>query len=131
MEKTIKMLLDNHRVDEMAVEQSKAISLCMSLGRQFIEHFHKVYVEGVNSPNFKHHCHEMQTWYDTVRNIKLKSNNKPISRIHLMDWFFTVGASVEDFLSGEEADKYEQLVLGLLTTPSSKVEDILMKLLSN
>lgn len=132
MEDIIKKLMENHRVDEMAMEQSKAISMCRSLGKQFIEHFHKVYVGGLKDRDYKHHCHEMQTWYNDAKSIKLKSNNKVISRIHLVDWFFTVGAGVDDFLHDEdEIDMYEEFTLKLLTDPFSDVEDALDKLLSN
>lgn len=108
MEEIISRLMDNHRVDEMALKRADAIELCMSLGSKFIEHFHKIYVGGLQDIDFNHHCHEMQAWYDKASSIVIKATKKSISNSELNDWFFTVGSSVDSLLNdSDEIDKYE------------------------
>lgn len=110
------------KLDEMAFNRMDAIDKCISLGKLFINHFLKVVEEGRESNDFSHHCHEMQNWYDEVKGIKLKSNNKFISKTHLIDWFFTVGQSPEDFMSDDLVGMYEDLYLELLR--GKRVKDI-------
>ena len=129
MEHIIKKMMENHRLDEMSTTRADAILKCISLGKQFIEHFHKVYVGGLKDKDFEHHCHEMQTWYNDINSIKLKSNNKSLTKVNKIDWFFTAGASTEDLLpEGNELDMYENLIIRLLAT-NNKIVDLMRELL--
>lgn len=116
-------------IKETAYTQSKAIDRCASLGRQFIDHFHKVVEEGDQSPDFKHHCQEMQTWWEDVRDIVLKHNKKRISKVDLIDWFFTKGSSIEIQIKESYQELYEELCVSLISDYSSTVEEILSRLL--
>lgn len=111
MREIVKRLMENNRVDEMAYDRSDAINRCASLGKKFITHFHKVYVGGLDDVDFPHHCQEMQTWYEDVRSIRLKSNKKLLTVMNLLDWFFTVGSSIEDYLPEvTEAHCYDEFI---------------------
>lgn len=131
MEPIIKRLIENHRVDEMAYERSDAIDRCASLGKRFIEHFIKAYLEGNSSDDFKHHCQEMQSWFDEVSSIVLKSNKKVISNNQLIDWFFTRGSSVDLLFDDEDMiDIYNEFMIELLSSKRTKrVVDILEELI--
>lgn len=116
-----------NRLNEMAISKSEAMDKCLSLGKQFIEHYHKVYLEGPDSRDFQHHCHEMQTWYNSVRSIKLKNTNRGLTPVNLIDWFFTVGAIPEDFLdTDDEIDSYNKFIIELLHDSDSKISDIIL-----
>ena len=115
---------------EMTYDRPDAIDRCSSLGKRFVEHFTKVCKEGINSPDFKHHCQEMQSWWDDVKGIKLKDSKKPISISALNDWFFTLGRDPEDFIPEEYIDFYTKLYLSLLSDrENAKVVDLLSGIL--
>lgn len=118
-------------LNEMAYDRSYVIDKCYSLGTQFIEHFKKTYKLGINDKDFKHHCQEMQTWYDTIKNIVLKYNNKKISNDQLVNWFFTAGSSVEVLFGNDEAgDIYDELIAELISNKrNNKVVNVLSELL--
>lgn len=100
-------------LDEMATDRVNAIERCYSLGKQFIAHFHKVYAEGVDSPDFPHHCIEMNGWLKQVRDIKLKATKKPLTDENIIDWFFTATGLVDEdngFHTDDEIAKYERLI---------------------
>lgn len=124
MDEIVKRL---HRVCEMAYERRDAIDRCASLGEKFIEHFHKVYSLGVEDRDFEHHCQEMQSWYDSVKDIVLKSSNRKLSNNQLIDWFFTKGSSTEYLFKDEvEVDEYNEFIVNLLSNRrSGKVADLL------
>lgn len=103
---------------EMAYERNDAIERCANLGKQFIEHFKKVVDGGVNDDDFGHHCNEMQVWYNDVKNIVLKYNKKKITNSQLIDWFFTIGSSVEYILDDKYVDFYEDFIIILLNNGS-------------
>ena len=107
-----------------------AVSRCIDLGYEFIEHFEKVYEEGTHSDRFKHHCAEMTVKWDNVKNIKM-SNGKNISDSKLVDWFFT-GGSVVRTLFPDEAERiiYCKLMNDLLKNKDSVISDVLETLLS-
>ena len=73
---------------EMAYTHTKAMDLCYSLGKKFAEHFIKICKEGKDSNDFTPHCIEMQSWWDEVKDIRLKESKKKISYSDLNDWFF-------------------------------------------
>ena len=123
--------LDNLKEEylaEMAMSRGAAIDVCMSLGKQFIEHFNKICKEGKLSRDFYHHCQEMQTWYNKVRGIKLRHTKRYIQPTNLYDWFFSCGADIEDFVSKENIDTYEYLINELITTDRS-VSEILIEVI--
>ena len=118
---------------EMAIERADAIEICLSLGKQFIEHFHKLFTEGKSAPNFNHHCTEMQAWYDKCRVLTLKNTKRIISSSNLIDWFFEAGGSIDEnngFASYEESDAYEELMLALLANKDSKVRFVAEQILN-
>lgn len=118
------------RLIEMATSRSDAMSRCMDLGPKFIEHFHKAYTEGKESILFHHHCSEMQGWWDKVKIIRLKPNNKRLSLINYTDWFFTAGSSMDEFgFTEEEEEVYGKFIALLYMESDKKVEDILRDLL--
>ena len=100
---------------EMAYTRADAIDRCYNLGEQFAQHFIKTCQEGKESKDFIHHCIEMQGWWDKVKEIKLKENNKLISISNLTDWFFTLGKDPEDFIPEEYMTIYTKLYLSLLS----------------
>lgn len=111
---------------EMAEDRANAMSYCISHGKQFIKHFEKVQHDLENdSPELKHHVHEMQTWWDNVRTIKLKSNKKHLSDRFLIDSFFTAGAFVEDFLDDKYAKSYIEMYKKLLKNRTLNIEDVI------
>lgn len=122
---------------EMAIERADAIEICLSLGKKFIEHFHKLYNEGKNSPDFNHHCAEMQAWYDkcrilTLKNTKRKNTTRMISSSNLLDWFFEAGGSIDEsngFDSYEESSVYEDFMLALLANKGTTVKSVAEQIL--
>lgn len=113
---------------EMALSRGEAIDICMSIGKQFANHFNKVCNEEKNSSNFKHHCQEMQSWFNKVKSIKLRHTGKLIQPTNLYDWFFTCGAELEDVVNLCYIDDYEYLVNQLICT-NNKVFDVLKEIL--
>lgn len=94
------------RLNEMALSQSDAIRICMSLGRNFVKHFDKIYKEK-DSECVNHWISEMSAWYNEVKEIKLKSTKKSILSGKLRDWFFTFGAEPEDVIGEENTEELE------------------------
>lgn len=117
-------------LNEMAYERDEAINRCASLGKQFISHFHTVMRNGKDSNDFIHHCEEMQARFDDVKFIVLKYNKKIISSDNLINWFFTVGSSVEYQIEEPYQQAYEDLYISLLSDRvNSSVIDIMMRIL--
>ena len=122
MEEILKRLSEN-RLNEMAMSQDKAIDRCISLGRKFIEHFHKVYEGGLGDRDFEHHCYEMQTWYNDINSIVLKSTKRHLTSTNKMDWFFTAGSDPDEFLNDlDEIESYNKLIIRLLDTNEDIIE---------
>lgn len=119
------------RITEMAYSMSQAIGRCNNLAKQFINHFVKAYKEGVTSPAFHHHCSEMQAWWEDAEKITLKTNNKKVSKTNLMDWFFTMGSTPEEFLDDETMiDVYNDFIIEVLDKrETANIEDILRNIL--
>ena len=109
---------------EMSLSRNDAIDRCVSLGDQFAKHFNKVMQEGTDSSDFKHHCHEMQVWYDAAKKITLKPKGKYLTLEYWIDWFFTAGRTVDDLIYPDYTDEYEQLIRSLVLGTSDKIEDI-------
>ena len=110
-------------IEEMAYHRSDAIDRCANLGKQFIEHFNKIMTAGgLEDPDFIHHCDaEMATWLNDVRNITLKPKNKRLNSEYLMDWFFTIGSSIDIIIPDEYESIYSNFVAKLLADKNKKV----------
>lgn len=108
---------------EMAYPLSKALMICQGYGRQFITHYAKL-PEDTDELRH-HHISEMQSWWDEVRNLRLKMNNKVISNQYLIDSFFTVGADIEDFLDEPYSDSYNKLMIKMLDDRDKSLSSIL------
>lgn len=109
-----------------------AITHCLTLSRKFVECFRQAYLNFSNFIEFRRNCTEMQNLYREVERIKYKENGRGISKVNLVDWFFTGGSTPEYFLkSDREVDIYNDLIFSLLANrETGKIENILYKLLS-
>lgn len=108
---------------DFVLARTDAMNRCISLGKQFIEHFDKIYSDPTNQAN-NHWIKEMCGWWDSVKQIKLKSTNKPILNGELRDWFFTAGANPQDFMhtaTNEELSAYDSFITNVINGVS--VED--------
>ena len=117
----------NMRLDEMSFEKNQAVDIAVELGEQFAKHFVKVMKEGY-SPDFKHHCHQMQVWFDKVKNITIKPKTKHLTIEQWIDWFFTAGQSIELLIPESYQDEYEILIKELIIDKDRKVIDIISAL---
>lgn len=95
----------NDSVKDMSLSRRDAMDRCIGLGEQFIAHFDKIY-KNPKDINVNHWAKEMNSWYQSVKKIKLKENNKEILKGDLRDWFLTAGANPQDFMKNPE---YEEL----------------------
>ena len=69
----------------------------------------------------------MQNWLNSVKQIKLKSTNDVILNGDLRDWFFTAGASPQDFMknpTNEELKTYDNFITNLVN--GNKVKNALI-----
>lgn len=99
-----------------------AIDTCSSLGKLFIEHFPKIYSEGIEGKDFPHHCAEMQAWLDKCRAMRLRGSNRHLTQIEQIDWFFTACGAIDEengFITEDEADAYNRFVILLAGNPIS------------
>lgn len=90
-----------------AYDRGWIIYKCEKLGAMFLEHFDKVWHE-VNTESQKHHLEEMQSWYDEVKILKFKHNNKLINSKQLFDWFFTpnTALAIDLFIHNEDETRF-------------------------
>lgn len=118
-----------NKIMEMSYSRSDAIDRCASLGKQFVKHFIKVMDLGdINDPDFIHHCDvEMAAWLNDVKSIRLKSNNKPLNSEYLMDWFFTIGSSIDVIIPEIYEDIYSDFIIILLANKDIKISDALIE----
>lgn len=102
---------------EFAYSAVKIRQDCRSLGRKFIEHWNKLYAD-IQNKNFKlakHHCQEMQTWWNDIKNLKYKHNKKVVTDEELYDSFFTCGQFSEDFIKDKQSlDVYESKLIPVM-----------------
>lgn len=99
----------------MALSRSDAIYLFINLGKQFISHYRKV-IDDINSSNksLNHHVSEMQAWWNSVKNIKLKTTKKSPTDEEFKDWFFSAGGNIEDYLPEDLIETYSKFVEAVL-----------------
>lgn len=116
-----KIVDSKRRFRDMVMTRPNAIDLCLSLGKQFIKHFHKIYTRK-DDISLKGWVHEMATWFNKVSSIKLKSDNKPLNDNCLRDWFFHAGAYPEDIvpMTEKELNDYNKFVYNLLNSRNVK-----------
>lgn len=118
--------LEEQSLNEMAYSRADALERCHSLGKRFIEHFDKIYKEP-NSQVVNHWCGEMQVWYNSIRDIVLKSNNKHLNKTQMRDWFYTFGSDpTEYFDSLAENEIYEEFIDELENTDN--ISDAIKKI---
>lgn len=101
-------------LNEMSMPRADAIDRCVSLGKKFIEHFDKIYKEPT-SEAVNHWVTEMTGWYNSVKEIRVKPNNKFLTITTINDSFFTAGAEPTDFveMSEEELQVYERFYIAI------------------
>lgn len=88
----------------------------MTLGRNFITAFHTLY-EYPHAEAREHFIAEMQSWYNTVCDIKIRETDLPILNQQIYDWFLTAGASIENFIYNKnEIMCYDEFAVVLLYT---------------
>lgn len=95
--------------NNITLSRVDAMDRCISLGKNFIEHFDKIY-NNSNEQSVNHWINEMTNWYEEVKQITLENTNKPILKGELRDWFFTAGANPENFMNhatNDELEKYD------------------------
>lgn len=115
------------KLQEMAYNRSDAIEKCYTYGKPFIEYFHTCMRDLVDNNKELYHLHasKMQTCWDAVKDIKLTSNNKKLLCDQLINWFFTVGSSVEDVIDADYQEIYERFYMELLKDRYAKIVVIL------
>ena len=124
-------LIKEQIINEMAMERTDAIDRCISLGNQFLEHFHKLYKTDKDSnlykDNYTHWIIEMQSWYASIKKITLKSNKKYLLKGNIKDWFLDCGGNPEDIvnMSDKEAEDYDTFSFYLLL--NNNVKESLIK----
>ena len=89
---------------EMSLPRKDALSACLGVGYRFAEHFVKVMED--KDGNKAHHISEMQAFWDSVKRIRMKSNNKLIPNRNIFDWFFSFGGDIEDIVPKGYMDEY-------------------------
>ena len=104
------------KTNDMALSRTDAMDRCISLGKKFIQHFDKIYRNPKSSAK-DHWISEMNSWYKSVKEIKLKQSNDYILSGELRDWFFTAGANPQDFMinpTNEEIKLYDEFTNKIL-----------------
>lgn len=115
-------------LSEMIMERPDAISKCMKLGNEFIEHFSNIAEDGPYSKNFTYHYKELVLLWNSVKSIRLKDSGKIISNFQLMDWFFSMGTSIELIISSKYKNVYEEFCIKLLNNKDKTIMNVLYEL---
>lgn len=115
------------QLNEMAYPRDYIIEKCASLGNQFAIHFNKIVKEGKDSLNFNHHCHEMQTWWNRVRDFRIKPSGKSLNTEQYIDWFFTAGKTTEEIIDNVEI--YDKLIIQLLSNKNKSIKEIMEQII--
>lgn len=103
-------LVENNDLLEMAMDRSSAIDRCIPRGKNFIEHFDKIY-NNQNCTTINHWIGEMASWLKDVCELKLKPKGRHIFISELYDWFFSCGALASDYIPNEEeCEMYDAFV---------------------
>lgn len=112
------------KINDLSIERQDAVDRCYNLGKKFLEHFDKIYNNQENQEVINHWSNEMISWYEAVKTLRLKQNNKHLSMTNLRDWFFTACAEPKDFFTSNnkelEEEIYDKFYLDLLNTNDIK-----------
>lgn len=110
-------------VNEQTMTQRDAMDRCISLGKQFIEHFDKIYNDKNEDAN-KRRAQEMQDWLEQVNRIKLTHNNRFIPFDKKIDWFFTAGSDADTLFDGvRESEKFDDF-FALVAVNNNVIESL-------
>lgn len=115
---SVKRENDSTSLSDMALSRTDAMDRAISLGRQFIKHFDKIYKNPKDNA-VEHWKSEMRTWFGDVKSIKLKSNHQPLLNSEIHDWFLTAGAEAQDFMKSptqEEINAYDKFATEVLSS---------------
>ena len=106
-----KMEINEKYLCEMTICRQEAVDRGYVLGKKFIENFNKIY-KNINSETVHYWSYEMQSWYNEIRDIRLKGKNKPLNMTQMTDWFYSFGSSYEEYFNydAEEIDYYEEFI---------------------
>lgn len=115
----MKEIYEELKLEEQVQSRVDAINVCYSLGKNFIEHFNKIYIDR-NNQAVNHWCSEMQAWYDQMLDIVLKYNKRHLNASQRKDWFYSFGSSYEEYFNNneDEIEKYEIFIDELERTNS-------------
>ncbi len=103
--------------------RNDAMNRALDLSEMFILFFDKIY-NNTTAEELNHWKSEMQSWLDSVKRIRVKPYNKPLSAQQMMDWFFSCGSdSITLFNNEDEANAYDDFVNDLILGKS--VKDVL------
>ena len=114
---------------EQAIARNDLVLSCLSLGRQFISHFKKILRNQDNQELVHHWCSEMQSFYDDVKDARLKSNKKIVSKEFLYEYFFLKGSGLSDQFSNEEEAEMYQCVIDLILYNNENVYEAITSVL--
>lgn len=95
-----------------------AMDVCIKKGKEFISLYEKASGDNVWSSRSKL-VEDMIDIYTTIQNIIIKETNEPLSHEQMVDWFFTAGALVEDFLevpNQKTIARYKALIKNILSS---------------
>ncbi|MBP0990187.1 MAG: phosphatase PAP2 family protein [Oscillospiraceae bacterium] len=91
-------------IRDFALSRRDAMDRCIGLGKKFIMHFDKVY-HNPSSRDTSHWKNEMQSWWNSIKQIKLKERNAELLNGEIRDWFLTAGANPEDFMTNADFEE--------------------------
>ena len=114
---------------EQAIARNDLVLSCLSLGRQFISYFKKILRNQDNQELVHHWCSEMQSFYDDVKDARLKSNKKIVSKEFLYEYFFLKGSGLSDQFSNEEEAEMYQCVIDLILYNNENVYEAITSVL--
>jgi len=107
-------------LNEQARSKSEICDKCEELGALFIAHFDKVF-NNPTADEVNHWITEMEAWVSKCRSMRFKHNNKQVSLVNMIDWFFTCSKSVDDLFSdAAEIDAYNSFIEEYINTKDIK-----------
>lgn len=109
--------------EEIILSKSDAIDICLGIGEKFIRRYTGCIASGSGAS--ERAADEMQAWWDKARRIKLLETERPLTDINLIDWFFTAGGAVEDYMSGDNVERYNRFVRRILSNRETPLKNII------
>ena len=120
-------MISEKRIIEMSKGRSAIRDVCGSLGKLFIEHFHKIYEEGVYGDDFSHHCSEMQAWFNKCSGFTFKPSTRQLKPSEMIAWFFKAGGNLDasqGFTDSVEKRTYILFCEELMSCKDRDLQDI-------